>query len=70
MHLSNWLAIVGGFALLGGAIDFFIGKKGQKKVRDWLELRWYQVTDIAWNNLARREAETFVSLFDKIAGAS
>ena len=28
-QLHSWLVIVGGFALLGGAIDFFIGKKGQ-----------------------------------------
>jgi hypothetical protein len=70
MQLTNWLTIVGGFALLGGAIDFFIGKQGQTKVRDWLELRWYRAADIDWGNLGRREAESYLKVFDIVAGHS
>jgi hypothetical protein len=68
MQLTGWLTVIGGCALAGGAIDFFIGKAGQRKVRDWLELRWYQVADIAWDNWARKEAQAYVSTFDRVAG--
>lgn len=66
--LNSWLTVIGGGALAGGAIDFFIGKAGQRKVRDWLELRWYQVADVAWDNWTKKEARAYVSVFDRVAG--
>jgi hypothetical protein len=62
--------VVGSCALIGGAIDFFIGKKGQIRVRDWLELRWYQVAGVAWSNFGAREAESYLAIFHKLAGNS
>src|SRR5215469_15522215 len=70
MPLENWLTVIGGSAFVGGAIDFLIGPEGQRKVRDWLELHWYRVADVAWRNFGRREAEAYLFSFDGIFGRS
>ena len=67
-QLPGWFAIIAAFALLGGAIDFFIGKKGQTKVRDWLELRWYKTADIAWTNFGQKEARAYLDVIDSLVG--
>ena len=66
--MLDWLAVIGGFALIGTILDFFIGKTGQKKVRDWLEVRWYQAA-IAWDNFARNEANCYIRLITLLATA-
>jgi hypothetical protein len=68
MPLSHWLTIIAGSALLGGTIDFLIGKRGQKQVRDWMELKWYTVYEVAWNNFGKKEADLYIRVFDGAVG--
>jgi len=54
---------------LGVAIDFAIGKAGEKRARSWLETWWLKIADIRWNNFGRREAEFAVRLMDRWYGS-
>jgi len=68
MQLTAWFTVIGVSALLGVATDFVLGKSGQQKVRDWLELRWYRTHDVAMHNFGKREAEAYLAFFDTYIG--
>ncbi|HJQ56808.1 MAG TPA: hypothetical protein VJ890_07870 [Vineibacter sp.] len=60
-----WMVLLGG---LGGAIDFLLGKQGQKRWRDRLESWWYRFDDVKWRNFGAREAQLVVDLLDRKCG--
>jgi hypothetical protein len=66
--LANVLKTTIAFGGVGAVIDFLIGKGGQTKVKDWLEIQWYRFSDIKWNNFEQKEAKLSISLMDKICG--
>ncbi len=58
-------------AACGGAgafIDFYIGKVGQRRVRDWLETWWLKLSYVRWGNLGREEALFAVQVMDRLFG--
>jgi hypothetical protein len=59
------IAALGG---LGAAIDFFIGNSGQKRIKSWLEDRWYRFHELNWHNFSEKEARFYVDFFDRFFG--
>jgi hypothetical protein len=69
--LSSWgkaLAIVAAFGVVGAFIDFYIGKSGQRRVRDWLETWWLRLSYVRWGNIGREEALFAVQVMDRLFG--
>jgi hypothetical protein len=60
------IVLLGG---MGAAIDFYIGRVGQKRVKDWLEIQWYLFHQIEWHNFSENEARCYISIADRIFGA-
>ncbi|SDP94272.1 hypothetical protein SAMN05216303_11417 [Rhodoferax sp. OV413] len=54
--------------VVGGAIDFLIGKSKQKKINSWLEESWYRFENIDWHNFSKREIEGYINLSDRLFG--
>src|SRR4051794_22840454 len=40
----------------GGTIDFFIGKAGEQRAKDFLLKWWVRFEDVQWDNFARYDA--------------
>src|SRR4051812_11790560 len=60
-------------ALLGGAgamIDFYIGKSGQRRVKEWLEIEWYRFHRVEWHNFGENEARYYIGIVDRLFGAA
>jgi hypothetical protein len=69
--LSSWgkaLAIVAAFGVVGAFIDFYIGKPGERRVRDWLETWWLRLSYVHWGNIGREEALLAVQVIDRLFG--
>ena len=69
--LSSWgkaLAIVAAFGVVGAFIDFYIGKPGQRRVRDWLETWWLRLSYVCWGNIGQEEALFAVQVMDRLFG--
>jgi hypothetical protein len=63
------LTIIAVCGLVGGAlIDFYIGKPGQRRVRDRLETWWLRLSDVRWGNFGREEALFAVEVMDRLFG--
>jgi hypothetical protein len=56
------------FAFLGSFIDFYIGKKGQERARDFLLTWWVRFDDIRWGNFGPKEAEATSSIIESWFG--
>src|SRR5215472_10124622 len=54
--------------VLGAFIDFYIGKDGQRRVRDWLATWWLKFSYIRWDNIGHDEAIFAVSVMDRLFG--
>jgi hypothetical protein len=52
----------------GAFIDFYIGKNGQKRVKDWLETWWYRLSDIPVKAVGREEALNALRVVDYLFG--
>ena len=65
---SNQNIVVEGFlcGAVGAFIDFYIGKPGQRRVRDRLEMWWLRLSDVRWGNFGRGEALFAVQVMDRI----
>jgi hypothetical protein len=63
------LWLIAGCTGFGAFIDFWIGKKGQKDAKEWLEVRWYRFADVNARNFAVRESERCVEVLDFLVGA-
>src|SRR4051812_47321288 len=53
----------------GAAIDFYLGTPGQKRVKAWLEEKWYRFHDVNWHNFTVREASAYLDFADRIFGS-
>jgi hypothetical protein len=66
--LPNWMAQLVIYtaiaAIIGGAIDFALGRSGQQKAKELLETWWIKFDDVRWNNFGRKEALFAVHLID------
>ena len=69
----SWLVaavgIVGACTGLGAFIDFYIGKGGQKKVRDRMITYWDKFDDIKLGNFGKEEATYTLGVISSIVGA-
>jgi hypothetical protein len=63
--VAAWGAVA---AFVGRAIDFYIGKLGQQRVRSWLETWWLRLSYVRWGNLGREEALFAVQVMDRLFG--
>jgi predicted outer membrane lipoprotein len=69
--LASWgsaLTIVAAFGIVGAFIDFYIGKRGQQRVREWLETWWLRLSYVRWGNIGREEALFAVQVMDRLFG--
>jgi hypothetical protein len=69
--LSYWgkaLASVVAFGVVGAFIDFYVGKPGQRRVRDWLETWWLKFSEFRWGTLGRDEAVFALAIIDRQFG--
>lgn len=64
--LTLWLVII---VFIIYAIEFLIGKQGQKVIRNQIEDFWCRLEDIKWVRLGFKEAKSFLSFFDRVFGA-
>jgi hypothetical protein len=53
---------------VGGAVDFWIQRRGQQRVRDWLETWWLRLSYVRWGNFGREEALFAVQVMDRLFG--
>jgi hypothetical protein len=53
---------------IGAAIDFYLGSSGQKRVKNWLEERWYRFHEVNWHNFSEKEAHYYLTIADRIFG--
>lgn len=68
----GWVDLIGVIIIctgLGAFVDFWIGKKGQQRLRKWSEDWWLRFAEVKLDNFGRREAEfchqVLVRLFGK-----
>jgi hypothetical protein len=66
--LGSALATVAACGGVGAFIDFWIGQRGQRRVRDWLETWWLRFSDVRWDNFGREEALFAVRIMDRLFG--
>lgn len=66
---SELLWTIAAFSGVGAVIDFLLGRAGQKRVREWLEINWYRYSDVKWGDLGKGEADAFVRITDALFGA-
>jgi hypothetical protein len=64
------LSIVAAFGCTGAAIDFVIGRLGQKQTRDFLETWWIRFDDMPWRSFGSEEAKATIALIDYFCGRS
>jgi hypothetical protein len=64
--LTLWLVII---IFIIYAIEFLIGKQGQKVIRNQIEDFWCRLEDVKWVRLGFEEAKSFLSFFDRVFGA-
>jgi hypothetical protein len=65
---GNALTIVAAFGVVGAFIDFYIGKRGQQRVQDWLETWWLRLSYVRWGSFGREEALFAVQVMDRLFG--
>jgi hypothetical protein len=66
--LSEIAWTIAGCAGVGAFIDFYIGKRGQRCVRDWLETWWLRFSYVTGRNFGREEARFAVTVMDRVLG--
>jgi hypothetical protein len=73
--LEPWLTVaakdmftVVACAGIGAFIDFYIGKSGQRRVKDCLETWWLKFSDVRWGALGREEALFAVQILNLLFG--
>jgi hypothetical protein len=68
--MKDFLAVIIYLAGAGAAIDFYIGKAGQKAVRDWMEDWWLRMSDVKWGNFGTKEAQLALEILNRLFGRS
>jgi hypothetical protein len=65
---GNALTTVAACGVVGAFIDFYIGKRGQQRVKGWLETWWLRLSDVRQGNFGREEALFAVQILDGLFG--
>ena len=65
---ANALTTVAACGGVGAFIDFYIGKRGQQRVKGWLETWWLRLSYVRWGNFGREEALFAVRAIDRLFG--
>src|SRR5258708_3604158 len=63
------VSAIGGVAGVGGVVDFFIIRREQEQLRDWMTNWWVRFEDVKWSNFGRKESEQAIAMLDRLAGA-
>jgi|HubBroStandDraft_4_1064222.scaffolds.fasta_scaffold177132_2 hypothetical protein len=66
--LGQILGTIGTCSAVGVFIDFYIGKSGQRRVKDRLETWWIKFSDIRWDTIGRAESEFAIHFMDRFFG--
>jgi hypothetical protein len=66
--LDGAIATIVAFGGMGALIDFWIGKAGQKRVRDWLETWWFRLSYVRKSNFGRHEAAIAAAVMGRLFG--
>jgi len=69
-QLTAAVAAIGGLAVVGSLIDFAMYSTEKDKLKQRLENWWLQFSYVNWSNFGRCEAQTAISILDRIAGSS
>lgn len=68
MSVENVLTTIAACTGAGAFVDFYIGKDGQKHVKDRLETWWYRLSDIPIRAVGREEALNALRVIDYLFG--
>ena len=68
MSVGNVFATIATCTGAGAFVDFYIGKSGQKRVKDWLEIWWYRLSDIPVRAVGQEEALNALRVIDYLFG--
>jgi hypothetical protein len=68
LPIPGILWTIAGFAGVGAFTDFYIGKLGQQRVRNWLETWWLRFSYVDAHNFGREEAIFAISVLDRLFG--
>jgi hypothetical protein len=66
--VESALATIAACGGAGAFIDFWIGKGGEKRVRDWLETWWLRFSYVNVRNFGREEALFAVTVLNRLFG--
>jgi hypothetical protein len=66
--IEGALSTIAACAGVGAFIDFWIGKRGDKRVRDWLETWWLRFSYVNVKNFGREEALYAIAILDSLFG--
>ncbi len=66
--LAGVLAAAGGFAGLGGFIDFMLRARDRKRLENWLVEWWIRFDDVKWQNFGQKEAGALLDFLDRQVG--
>lgn len=66
--LESFVSTVTIAAVIGGFLDFYIGKKGQKAIRDRLETTWIEMSYMTVSDLVRLESRLAAHALSTIFG--
>jgi hypothetical protein len=69
--MATWtdsLTTVASLCGIGAGIDFFLGRVGQQKVREFLELYWLRFSYLDWKDFGKAEALFAIGILDRLFG--
>jgi hypothetical protein len=66
--LEHVLGIILAFSGAGAFIDFYIGRDGQQRVKDWLQTWWIRLSYVRWGHFGSEEALFAVQVMDHMFG--
>ena len=66
--IESFATSVGIAAGAGAFLDFYVGKKGQKSIRDWLETMWVKMSYMTINDVVRAESNVAARMLSRVFG--
>ena len=70
LSLAHILTIIVAFGVIGGFIDFYIGKDAQLCVKSWLETWWLKFSYVRWDTIGRDESRFAIEIMDRLFGGN
>lgn len=66
--MAHILTTIAACCAVGAFIDFYIGKDGQRRVRDWLETWWLKFSYVRWDTIGCDEARFAINAMGQLFG--